>query len=99
KKTDKILFVKIKNDGTDLGARRMRIEENDLPSAKETIENFIRSIGLDREDGFVKSNEVEAEIIRKGEILENGSFSLSLNVYKADERASMVNWPLMKITE
>ena len=36
KKTDKILFVKIDNDGFDLGAQRRPIKENDIPKALDT---------------------------------------------------------------
>jgi type I restriction enzyme M protein len=37
KKTDKILFVKINNDGYDLGAQRRAIKQNDLPVALQNI--------------------------------------------------------------
>jgi len=40
KRTDEILFVKVENDGFDLGAQRRPIEENDLPEAIEKIKNF-----------------------------------------------------------
>ncbi len=40
KKTDKILFVKIENDGFDLWAQRRPIDKNDLPKAKEIIVNY-----------------------------------------------------------
>jgi type I restriction enzyme M protein len=37
KRTDEVLFVKIENDGFDLGAQRRPIEANDLPEAFETL--------------------------------------------------------------
>ena len=40
KKTDKILFVKIQNDGYDLGAQRREIAKNDLPKALEILEAY-----------------------------------------------------------
>ena len=40
KKTDKILFVKIQNDGYDLGAQRRVIGKNDLPKALEILNAY-----------------------------------------------------------
>lgn len=37
KKTDKVLFVEVNNDGFDLGAQRRPIDKNDLPKALELI--------------------------------------------------------------
>jgi len=37
KKTDEILFVKVNNDGFDLGAQRRPIDKNDLPAALKII--------------------------------------------------------------
>ncbi|HRR51616.1 MAG TPA: N-6 DNA methylase, partial [Candidatus Cloacimonas sp.] len=41
KKTDSILFVKIENDGFDLGAQRRPIDKNDLPDALQVIREYI----------------------------------------------------------
>ncbi|MBS1758634.1 MAG: N-6 DNA methylase [Bacteroidetes bacterium] len=40
KKTDKILFVKIENDGFDLGAQRREIDKNDLPEALNILQQY-----------------------------------------------------------
>lgn len=37
KRSDDILFVKVENDGFDLGAQRREIEKNDLPDALEAL--------------------------------------------------------------
>ena len=39
-KTDKILFVKIQNDGFDLGAQRREIKDNDIPKTQELIKKY-----------------------------------------------------------
>jgi len=44
KKTDSILFVKIENDGYDLGAQRRPIDKNDLPDALNVIREYITAI-------------------------------------------------------
>ncbi len=46
KKTDKILFVKIENDGFDLGAQRRAIKENDLPEALQKISDYRNNLTL-----------------------------------------------------
>jgi len=40
KKTKNILFLKIQNDGYDLGAQRRKIDKNDLPQALEIIKEY-----------------------------------------------------------
>jgi len=47
KKTDEILFVKIENDGFDLGAQRRPIERNDLPEALKIIREFQKNAKRD----------------------------------------------------
>lgn len=44
KKTNKILFVKVENDGYDLGAQRRAIKENDLPVAKALLKAYKQSV-------------------------------------------------------
>lgn len=44
KKTDKILFTKIENDGFDLGAQRRTIQGSDLPEALQKISKFKKQI-------------------------------------------------------
>jgi type I restriction enzyme M protein len=40
KSKNEILFVKIENDGFDLGAQRRKIEKNDLPNALKILKDF-----------------------------------------------------------
>ena len=44
KKTDEILFVKVENDGFDLGAQRRKIDKNDLPKALQEIREFRKKV-------------------------------------------------------
>jgi type I restriction enzyme M protein len=44
KKTDEILFVKIENDGFDLGAQRRKTDKNDLPKALQEIREFRKKV-------------------------------------------------------
>jgi len=40
KRTDEVLFVKVQNDGFDLGAQRRPIEKNDLPEAFKVLKDW-----------------------------------------------------------
>ena len=40
KKTDKVLFVKVENDGFDLGAQRRPIDRNDLPKTLKVLKEY-----------------------------------------------------------
>ena len=53
KKTDKILFVKMNNDGFDLGAQRRPIDKNDIPNIIETVKSFAFDIETETEHEFV----------------------------------------------
>ncbi|MFZ0033726.1 MAG: N-6 DNA methylase, partial [Sedimentisphaerales bacterium] len=82
KRIDKILFVKIENDGFDLGAQRRPIDKNDLPLAqkclniyKSKIENHKLQI---REDSF-------AHAVPKSEIAKSGDYNLSGDRYRSFE--------------
>lgn len=44
RKTDKLLFVKVENDGFDLGAQRRPIAQNDLPEAFQLMMEYKRAL-------------------------------------------------------
>lgn len=44
KRTNKILFVKVNNDGFDLGAQRREIDKNDLPVAQQLLLKYKNAI-------------------------------------------------------
>ena len=50
KKTDNILFVKIDNDGFDLGAQRRAIADNDLTGALEILQQYKKWLNQDLPD-------------------------------------------------
>lgn len=79
KKTDKILFVKIENDGFDLGAQRRVIKENDLPVVLEIIKNykFWLSQAEPIDYGSTSSLYVEKSVVAK-----DGNYALSGERYK-----------------
>jgi type I restriction enzyme M protein len=44
KKTDKVLFVKVENDGFDLGAQRRPIDRNDLPKTLKVLKDYQKTL-------------------------------------------------------
>ncbi len=78
KKTNKILFLKIENDGFDLGAQRKPIDKNDLPKALSYIKDYQQAILTSRE-----AEETNFAIIaEKSKIAENGDWNLSGERYR-----------------
>ncbi|EGX6952349.1 N-6 DNA methylase [Aeromonas hydrophila] len=74
KQTDKVLFVKINNDGYGLGAQRKAIEQNDLPDAQAALEAFFGNAG------DFQSNHL-AHVVSRDTIAESKEWSLSGDRY------------------
>ena len=92
KKTDKILFVDIKNDGYDLGAQRREIKDNDLPSALDTIKKYQTSYNLP--DLELPSN---CLLVEKSKIAENGEYNLTASRYKQTKDLTSSKWGMVKL--
>ena len=82
KKTDRILFVKVNNDGFGLGAQRREIKENDLPLALEIIKRYKQSIIENKTFEFNTDEARLASLVEKTKIAESGNYDLSGDRYK-----------------
>jgi type I restriction enzyme M protein len=82
KKTDKILFVKVNNDGFGLGAQRREIKENDLPLVLEIINKYKQRIIENKEIEFNLNEAKYAHVVKKEKIAESGDYNLSGDRYK-----------------
>lgn len=95
KKTDKILFVKIENDGFDLGAQRRPIDKNDLPQALDFIKGYKNAV--------MKGTEVEntnfAHFVEKTKIAESGDWNLSGERYRVNDELRMSNYEMVELGE
>lgn len=80
KQTNQIAFVKIENDGFDLGAQRREIKENDLPGALTAITAYKAS--LINNTAFDEESHNCLTLVDKGEIAENGDYNLSGERYQ-----------------
>jgi type I restriction enzyme M protein len=88
KRSDEILFVKVENDGFDLGAQRRRIEKNDLPLAFDILQGWQR--GEKRESKF-------ALWVKKEKIADNGDYNLTGDRYREAVDYSKVKWPMVRL--
>ena len=99
KKTKDILFLKIQNDGFDLGAQRREIDKNDLPQALEIIKEYKAAL---KENKKIKLNEKQgkiAHLVAKDKIVESGDYNLTGERYKGTKARKHQKWPLVKLGE
>ena len=96
KKTDRVAFFKIDNDGYDLGAQRRAIEKNDLPQAQAEIAEYLRRL---------RAGEAVADyqpslglIIEKEKIAADGEYNLSGERYREVSTRS-ARWPLIELRD
>ena len=92
KKAKGILFVKIQNDGLDLGAQRRPIEKNDLPKALQIIKEY-----QENSDKEIISD--LAHVVSKTKIAESGDYNLSGDRYKEVVILPNQKWPLVEFGE
>lgn len=99
KKTKDILFVKISNDGFDLGAQRRVIDKNDLPLALEIIKKYKSALKNGKDFTLGKNEKEIAHIVAKEKIAETGDYNLTNERYK--EVAERINqkWPFVELGE
>lgn len=89
KQRDKVLFVKIENDGYSLGAQRRKATGDEMPQALELIEAF--------KDGEEVNSELAHAVLRS-QIAESGDYNLSGDRYRVH---SVVDgdWPQIPLSE
>lgn len=93
KKSQHILFLKIENDGFDLGSQRREHYKNDLPLALECLNKYKQALESSTGDAF---NEVLATasyndialFVEKEKVLSNKDIALSPDKYKNDNYIS-----------
>ncbi len=93
KHNDEILFVKVENDGFDLGAQRRKIDKNDLPIALEVLKNW--------KENKLADNISQSMIlyVKKSKIAENGEYNLTGDRYRKAIDYSKVKWNMVELGE
>jgi type I restriction enzyme M protein len=99
KKTENILFLKISNDGYDLGAQRREIDKNDLPQALEIIKKY--KVALKEGESFAldEAEKHIAHLVTKEKIAESDDYNLSGERYKEVVNFANQKWPMVDLGE
>lgn len=79
-KTDKLLFLKIENDGFDLGAQRRPLKSSELPEAFRQIEAYKRA--LQTGTPFDAEHLPNVALVEKTKVAEGGEYGLSGERYR-----------------
>lgn len=96
KKTKDILFVKVENDGYDLGAQRREIKDNDLPEALKLLQLWQKSIGTETiPEELTKSKNIT--IVSKEKLAEDGEYNLSAARYQQAQDFSNCQYEMVKL--
>lgn len=90
KQKKEILFIKIGNDGFDLGAQRRFNDKSNLPEAVEILSKW-------RNDKKVKSS--LASYVERIKIAENGDYNLSMGRYDEVVDYSQSKWPMVNLED
>jgi type I restriction enzyme M protein len=89
KRTDEILFVKIENDGFDLGAQRRPIDGSQLPEALRILESHKKA---------QKTQEGKMALtVPRMRLLESPDINLSGDHYRVAAVRPSGKWPMIKI--
>ena len=78
KKTDKIFFAKVENDGFDLGKQRNPIDKNDLPGISKTINEYSSNL----KKGLIDEHE-SLIYVTKDKILNSSDIGFSFERYQS----------------
>lgn len=106
KKTDKILFIRVLNDGFDLGAQRR--PRPDLPNdlvceggARDVLLAQRIAIETGTKNKWLQRNSIFAYEITKEQISKTGDYNLSAEIYRVDnlKKTIKTKYPMVKVGE
>ena len=107
KKTDKILFIRVLNDGFDLGAQRREIDRNDLVrpdnevDATKVLKGQRIAIETGTKNPWLQENSLFAYEITKEQIAQSGDYNLSAERYRLGNLGEKKNikYPMVELGE
>ncbi|QQG40992.1 MAG: N-6 DNA methylase [Candidatus Levyibacteriota bacterium] len=101
KKSDSVVFMKVNNDGLDLGAQRREIKENDLPTALMLLNSYKKNI---TSNNLPQTNDLEtltkntiSIFVPKSKIRELGDYYLTGERYKEINELKNQKWPMVEL--
>ena len=90
KQTDSVLFVKVQNDGFNLGAQRRAVAGSDLAEAQRLLRHWVTGPMLFESEGTM------AQVVARSRIGEGGDFNLSGDRYVTSEQRATA-YPLVPL--
>lgn len=97
KRSKDILFIKILNDGFDLGAQRRANNRNDLPHALKTLQAQNIAIQTGNKNSLLLENSLFAWAVSKTKIAESGDYNLSGDRYRVATDYTNAKWPILEL--
>ena len=97
KKSNHILFIKVNNDGFDLGAQRREHDKNDLPLALEAFNAYKESISSGKSFDEEKYSSI-CTLVEKEKVLANKDFLLNSERYLVN-KVKASEYELVKLGE
>lgn len=95
-KSNNILFLKVENDGFDLGAQRSPIESNDLPIALKVISDFKNSI--ENNSVFKAENyNIEINLTDKELLIQSPNILLTKDKFKSNGSSINSKFDIVKL--
>jgi len=104
KRTNEILFVRVLNDGFDLGAQRR--PRPDLPNdlfdkggALDVLKAQVVAIQTGNKNTLANDKSLFAWTIKKEKIVENGDYNLTGERYRENDAIKHQKWPMVELGE
>ena len=94
KKTDRIAFFKVENDGFDLGAQRRPIEKSDLPQVRAELVEYLGRLRAG--NSWEDSLPTIGLVVEKGRVNLEGEYTL-IGERFLDVEASSSSYPLARV--
>ena len=91
-----ILFVKVGNDGFDLGAQRRPLKHSHLPATVQILELYKEYISSNKKIAF-ESDDQFALLVSKEKVAEGGDYNLSGDRYRIAADYSSAKWPMVEL--
>lgn len=93
-----ILFVKVENDGFDLGAQRRPIDKNDLPVVLDIVKRY-KSALIENKPFEIEEKNQYALLIQKSKVRESDEYNLTANRYSKTKVFPCQKWPMVKVKD
>jgi len=94
KKTNNILFVKIDNDGFDLGAQRRAIDKNDLTACLPLLQQYKQALQSGKP--FLSDNK-NVFLVDKETIAAKDDYNLSIDRYRVNENVKQSKFEMVRL--